>query len=339
MLQNTYYIGMEKNDPSLEGGWLSVHIYSGLAPDVIVKHAVHPLVTELLNTRRIERFFFVRYFDRGPHVRLRLQVSDGQGDEGVKALIANHLSFFFAGHPSADEKTINNSEHLRDCFLYIKYEPELARYGGPQGVLLAEQQFGFSSKASLAVVSGGEHSAYDSRVAAAVLMHASFLLQLDFEDLICSKVLKCISTVWASYALSSGVRTMPTARMSEEHLFELFEGAFCRQRHRFECLIGDLRMIISGDADVKQAWLKTWIEDISHFAPVFHAIVPRLEIVAGQPHGECFETLLLAQKSTLVDSYIHMTNNRLGIQNKDEAYIAYILYRLFDQEAKEGDRR
>ncbi|MGB5931124.1 MAG: lantibiotic dehydratase C-terminal domain-containing protein, partial [Cyclobacteriaceae bacterium] len=32
----------------------------------------------------------------------------------------------------------------------------------------------------------------------------------------------------------------------------------------------------------------------------------------------------------IYDSYVHMTNNRLGIQNRDEAYLAYLIKKCLD---------
>ena len=34
------------------------------------------------------------------------------------------------------------------------------------------------------------------------------------------------------------------------------------------------------------------------------------------------------ERWAIYDSYVHMTNNRLGILNRDEAYLAYIMVEM-----------
>lgn len=123
-----------------------------------------PLITQLLpalvaegRALGLERWFFMRYLDtHGPHVRLRVlgnrrvldrlqrahQELQQQVEDSICTLPTRHE--FIAALPRTDyEGRQGTGVHA------ALYEPEVAKYGGPEGTALAEGLFEFSSDLAL----------------------------------------------------------------------------------------------------------------------------------------------------------------------------------------------
>jgi len=57
--------------------WLYLKIYTGVkTSDVLLEEAILPLVTCFLNNNLINKWFFIRYNDPKPHLRIRFELSD-----------------------------------------------------------------------------------------------------------------------------------------------------------------------------------------------------------------------------------------------------------------------
>ncbi|WP_257088469.1 lantibiotic dehydratase C-terminal domain-containing protein [Sphingobacterium sp. E70] len=57
----------------MRGNWLSVHLYSAVSLDLILLHIVRPFLADHF-IPSADLFFFIRYWDEGSHIRLRMQV-------------------------------------------------------------------------------------------------------------------------------------------------------------------------------------------------------------------------------------------------------------------------
>lgn len=120
--------------PHLPGGeWLHAKLYAspGRHHELLAEH-VAPLVDEL----RAERWFFIRYADPDPHLRLRLH-----GDEPwLTGVALPRLHSWADGLCRAG---------LAARLVLDAYEPESARYGGPDLLPAAEAVFAADSAAVL----------------------------------------------------------------------------------------------------------------------------------------------------------------------------------------------
>jgi thiopeptide-type bacteriocin biosynthesis protein len=120
--------------------WLYVKLYSGTATaDEVLRELVGPLVRQALGAGEAQRWFFIRYHDPDPHLRLRFQGAPESLERRVwPALRA-------AAQPCLEDGRIR-----RLCL--DTYEREIERYGGPDGVGLAEELFHADSQAVLEIV-------------------------------------------------------------------------------------------------------------------------------------------------------------------------------------------
>jgi len=129
--------------------WLYVKLYCGIAcADRILQEMIAPLVRRLLGEGAIDKWFFIRYGDPHWHLRLRLH---GPGERlASEALPAIH---------AAAETFLRNGSIWR--LQADTYERELERYGGREGIELAEAVFWHDSSAVVDIVSmlGGDEGA------------------------------------------------------------------------------------------------------------------------------------------------------------------------------------
>ncbi len=121
--------------------WLYVKLYAGpSAADEVLRRAVAPVREEAVATGAAESWFFVRYQDPEPHVRVRFS-----GDPARlygEVLPALHA----AARPLLEEGTLWRIQ-------LDTYDREVERYGGARGIELCEQIFWHDSDAVLDIVS------------------------------------------------------------------------------------------------------------------------------------------------------------------------------------------
>ncbi|MDF5752171.1 thiopeptide-type bacteriocin biosynthesis protein [Spongiactinospora sp. TRM90649] len=106
------------------------------------------------------RWFFLRFFDvGGPHVRLRVQGPVGLLDEVHADLVSRFPDFLRKPHtdsgiPVASMPETSPTDYW-EAVDFRLYEPELRRYGGAEGVRVAEDNFMTSSAIALRAVGAG----------------------------------------------------------------------------------------------------------------------------------------------------------------------------------------
>lgn len=125
--------------------WFSVHLdltsegltagdLYGPAGDRVAHEVVTPLIERLRLEGRVERWFFIRFLDPVPHLRLRFLAPAREHprlDADVREACATYGSSGTSGT-------------LRPRL--VPYEPELARYGDKAGIELSERLFEASSR-------------------------------------------------------------------------------------------------------------------------------------------------------------------------------------------------
>ncbi|AKJ29650.1 lantibiotic dehydratase [Caldimonas brevitalea] len=130
----------EAGDDEAATGWLYLKLYCSVAAqDRLLCEVLRPAIAALRREPGFDRWFFVRYADPAPHLRLRLR--------GTPAWLWREAApRLFAACGAAG-----------DCIRSIatdRYVPELVRYGGPAGLDLCEQLFEADSDATVALIAG-----------------------------------------------------------------------------------------------------------------------------------------------------------------------------------------
>jgi thiopeptide-type bacteriocin biosynthesis protein len=120
--------------------WLFATLYcSPSQADRVLLELVHPLVKEIMSTGAADRWFFVRYADPQWHLRLRLHGSPAKLKNDVLPALVRLI------------EPQRHKGHLWKVHL-ADYEPEIERYGGSQGLGIAEEFFQLDSELCLSLL-------------------------------------------------------------------------------------------------------------------------------------------------------------------------------------------
>ena len=120
--------------------WLYAKLYTGTSTaDQVLSDVVRPIVEDTQRSGAIDRWFFIRYADPKWHLRMRFQGCPLRLNTEVLPMLQALAS------PLVDSGQLWRIQ-------IDTYEREIERYGGLQGVLLAEEIFHADSEAVLSIV-------------------------------------------------------------------------------------------------------------------------------------------------------------------------------------------
>jgi lantibiotic biosynthesis protein len=124
------------------GRWMYLKIYCGAGEsDTVLRKHIGPLMTNLTDSKLATKWFFLRYHDRGPHLRVRVEGEQsalwGQAIVGIREVLAQI-----------------SAERLARDIEIGSYEPEYDRYGGMAAISLAERVFHLDSEVAMALIAG-----------------------------------------------------------------------------------------------------------------------------------------------------------------------------------------
>lgn len=315
---------------SVPSRWISAHLFYYDAPEPLLIQCVQPLVENLRARQLIERFFFIRYWQGGPHIRLRLLTADGVSQGEIRALLEEHVAQFFATSPSVRQIQQENYERNRALFStfeygrgdqtplypnnslqYIPYAPEYDRYGGDAAMPVVEQFFMESSEIVLDML---RHSLTRNQLTSYAL---TMLLQgigmyADTPALL-SRLCECYYH-WA----------LPHASVYPAH----FERQYQQQSQRLSELVSrTLGLQQSGfhDDTFLKRWsaairrLQTRLQHLEQQGDLQLGASPRYLVHLEKEHNPAFLGIIFSCQ--------HMHNNRLGLSLLEEAYLAFLAQR------------
>jgi len=297
--------------PSIAPGaeWLSFHLaYHSGNRDQLLTDLVRPTVRSLWQEGRLESFFFLRHVLGGPHIRLRIRPSPGSREvvrEMVREQAESYLSAFpspprsFAGAVSRAERSMDlpepegpEGDALADnSIAEIPFEPEVERYGGSEWIGKSLDFFALSSARALGLLGHRATVTAGEWLTIALRLEARHVL--GFAD-----------DIAGLESLIAEPRAAPGA--GPDLLRERADQAF-----------GE-----SGDRLVQL--LRREIEKLG-----LAALSPLEDGEVARCLGRELRGVERATRTRIFVNQIHMTANRLGLANAEEAYVARILWRTF----------
>jgi hypothetical protein len=325
---------MNAPDPT----WLAGYLYYTGAPETFLTQAVAPFVHTMLTQGWAEQCFFIRYGEWGPHIRLRFKGQSETLAQKVKPQFAPFFRHYYARYPSQRQEPAwvqalppeqrwfpNNSVQ------FIAYEPEITRYGGLVGMRIAEQQFLASSCAILALLQDSECWSYDRALGAAIQLHLTFAAALGMDLYETAQFYTSVSQHWCAYAAPSAADPSEQARAQRQaKTRSIFAQHFTQQQATLMPYHEVLWKALAADAVFEQDWLNRWRHDMSQVGCALRAAQAQQQLLV--PHWWQHNATLAIpatqqQLWPILESYVHMTNNRPGILNRDEASVGYLLHK------------
>ncbi|WP_327167369.1 thiopeptide-type bacteriocin biosynthesis protein [Streptomyces subrutilus] len=151
------------------GSWHGLHLFLHSATgdtDAFLLREVAPRLDALVGAGQSTGWFFIRYGQDGPHLRIRARDLDAAG----AARLADELARAAKEVPAVPGPWPSAHGEVRT----VPYVPETDRYGGPRALPVAEEAFGASTRVVLGALAEPHGAAGAARLTvAADLAHAT----------------------------------------------------------------------------------------------------------------------------------------------------------------------
>jgi thiopeptide-type bacteriocin biosynthesis protein len=324
--------------------WISIHIFYSIDQNPLLVECIGPMMSELCTQGLVQRYFFIRYWENGPHIRLRLLPQPGADEALIKSIMTDRLEDFLARKPvffkmpgqvgpswrkwfilEYGEDVFRTKygpsgvipQYPDNTFRFIDYIPEWDRYGGEQGVDLAERHFHQSSLTVLERLEGPNMHIRTVQVAQALKL----MLGLSFAFLETQEAVSQFALDYATYWYrvffegkeDLGTKITPTAQR-----------LLPRLRRHIRAFADDIQgntHLILTPADIE------WIDHARQIKAELTGLLPgllqngKLKVRIGDDSP--FE---VDSQRFLLTSYVHMTNNRIGASLYDEVNMCYLVF-------------
>lgn len=313
--------------------WISAYMFYEEPLDNFLVQAVKPIVEELKKRNLIKQYFFIRYWEKGTHIRLRVYLKHKKEKQKTQAIIVRCFYNYVNHYPSTRNAPlfITSLEaeakwYPNNFITFIKYEPELERYGGIYTIEFAERYFEASSEIVFKILTQYKEP---DKLKIAIQLHLIFLHSFGMTLIDINSLFKNIFYSWLP--LSYTTDNFEIGRdQKEKNTIQAFEKLYNSQKN---ALISFHEMILKQlkkNTKFEDSWLNTWSKQNKK-------LYSKLNVIASNGNYFVPEWLKLDLTSSvpqqkqklfyLYKSLIHMTNNRLGISYREESYLGYLIYK------------
>jgi len=324
--------------------WMSAHLFVkasvySRASDMIALDVIEPFVTRCRERRATQGHFFIRYHERGPHLRLRLCVARSAARSVAESLV-EHVH---ALAPRADVQSWRPEwapegscyyEELveRNCapiallgeqatspvneelvsLRWIPYEPEIERYGGPDAIDIAHRIFEASSNVALDLLHGLATASRSVRLGRALLLSLA-TINIYAED-------RKGASQFAQMYGTGYLRSVAGDTQAHDAMLHAFQEGFALQadilsgqiEELWRALSEDVHFSLLGSYPLALRRERDRLRQLNHAGQV---------TTSGRPIGDWATCV-----RRIVPSYLHMSNNRIGVSIAEEAYLAHLIH-------------
>jgi thiopeptide-type bacteriocin biosynthesis protein len=278
--------------------WVSVYIFHEIIFEKVIIELIKPIIEDLKNKELISSYFFIRYWDNGPHIRLRLLSKNDVDRDNVISIISFMTDYFFNMENQKQFSRIEFPEYIR----------EIDRYGGDENIENVERHFEASSRVIINLIQENYSKwEYSLAISYAIQMHIVFAKTIFKNDK--NSMIYFFQKIYSNWFYYS-IKLNENEKFLEDEIKKVklhFENSYLNQKVKIDSLVS----VLFYDESSSECMNK-WLSECKIFANSFT--------------NKCDND---EQLYFVYDSLIHMTNNRLGIHLRDESYIAFVLYKSF----------
>lgn len=306
--------------------WVSAHIYYQNLDQLLVS-CVSPVVEYLLKEHLLQKFFFIRYYDTGMHLRLRIKCNPSNLPI-IQEILTLEVRRYLDQVPSVNSqlKSGPGSGQTVDEIRFIEYEMEKNRYGGNLGMVLAQDMFQASSRQVISLLSQRKLTTYSEKMGTALTSHFVLVYAFRFCLTEASSFFRSVYHQWLPSAMVY-INKSTSKASSKNHLETNFENQYTERREMLLEYFSSINSHLSGDTEFEDETLKDWIQNCKDIADSysFHQKKGQIDFQKASVTTGYFSPNAIC---SILHSHIHMNNNRFGISNKDEAYLSFLLAQI-----------
>jgi thiopeptide-type bacteriocin biosynthesis protein len=270
--------------------WYSIHLTPKNDHNSFLVSNYLPFCEQYIWSMRGARAFFIRYEDHtGLHLRLRFK---GDNEWLEKTL----------------QPAIQQQFKKKGTWIAVPYNGETDRFGGAQNLAWAEEHFHISTRVVLARLSRPNHGYGDALFdGLKMLVMVGFAANLSKVDMAHYYDQLCDQWIKAFFLPSEGISERELSAAVREDFNATLAPQFSFLQDALSQVLIDLETMDSSpnpenNYDNKQPeWLR-WLKG-----------------------NQLIFKELGAQKEVVLPHVLHLSNNRLGVINQDEAYMLYVL--------------
>ncbi|MET7038307.1 thiopeptide-type bacteriocin biosynthesis protein [Elizabethkingia miricola] len=270
----------------MKKNWETYYLYYEDHADRVLKEIVHPVIEDIqYKLKKTVKFFFIRYFENGYHIRLRVLLFPEESP-----LFRSILTYYIS---DSDIKII-----LKEA----QYIPETERYGNSDTIVYAENQFYASSRFVLNQLTESVPIKVSERYSIALNTHLAFFkglgLSLEYSLQLCDKFVESWLPIPASFDANEQEQYKKSLLAAFQQQFDLYKDSLYSNALNFWNLPDTSRDFFTlAFIKINRGVIKKYTD--SHLP------------------AEAIDEALL--------SFIHMTNNRIGIVNSEESYLLFLV--------------
>ncbi|MGW2014652.1 lantibiotic dehydratase C-terminal domain-containing protein [Streptomyces sp. NPDC001927] len=332
-----------------QGAWQATHVFYAANPRPFLLQCVRPLVAELAADGLLGNWFFINYWLQGPHVRLRVRPSSPAAEDEVRRRTEQAIDTFLAERPALYEVDSGFLHDFYNTLFEIEfpgaerapfvdddgrmmlrpnnsrsaepYEPEFGKYGGPAGIELAEWHFRHSSEL---VVDAFRTKNLHLRT---VLLGTSAQLMMVMSAAFLPEERELADYLDSYYEFWH--KAFPgTGFIGSEEYDRNYVAMAPDLTSRFAAVRA--AVAAGGQRPVRlPSFLGGWADHCLELRERAERLARDGDLVFRSWDGERDERVTdpAVALPLLLSPYMHMTNNRLHVTIRDEAYLSHVLGR------------
>jgi thiopeptide-type bacteriocin biosynthesis protein len=296
--------------------WLSVHLHFNSNSQVLLLKGIGPVIEQFESRNLINSFFFVRYFKDGSHIRLRVLPAKQEYYLELSLLLKKYFFEFYTKTPGLiyPDLEIDVNEWIR----FVDYEPELERYGGNESIKEVEKQFNLSSRTVIGYLKALDHQDFSLVLGTAVELNVSFAYAIGLSKDSIRVLFRKIYDQWFEHAARNTYRDY--FLNDKSRVIDMCEKRFEKDRIEFSEFIPQFWHALQLQGTIVDPVLSDWILNNTRIFSSLYVCIRTHEVATH------LEQAYKQEKSlSIAADLMHMTNNRLGVSNLDEGYIAYLI--------------
>jgi hypothetical protein len=327
-----------------ENTWIEVRLYYEEPWEEFLIKIIKPYCDTVLGSGAAERYFYIRYWERGAHIRLRFYGETQTLENILKPNIESHFSNFFSRKPSNRRepnypKNVNPDTvwQANNSIQFVDYEPETSRYAGAYGMVIAEKHFFHSSETVLESMTniGLKNWSYEQALGVAIKLHLSFVHAVGFDIFTAKNFFKEVFYHWLPLSIQRERITQAQQVQQNETIINTFEQSFLEQGESLLSYHAAFWGVLLEDVGFEEDYLNEW-HATCRFSKQEFMLADAQSLLEERPvkYQIDFQTTLEERDYLLWEIYsdfFHLTNNRLGISNHDESYLAYLMMRSMEK--------